>query len=128
MATSLLKELTSRPKLLFLGLTVAFIYLFTYSKLSPVTFNFRQLIGNDSEPRFPQIRPYTTIGPPKKTAITDTTGPPHQLIRSRRNGSSDWSTTSLPLQRLQIFHWSIKNSAFEVDFDWSIKNSSLAHI
>ena len=51
-----------------------------------------------------------------------------QLIRSRRNGSSDWSTTSLPLQRLQIFHWSIKNSAFEVGFDWSIKNSSLAHI
>ena len=72
MATSLLKELTSRPKLLFLGLTVAFSYLFTYSKLSPVTFNFRQLVGNDSEPRFPQIRPYTTIGPPHKTAITDT--------------------------------------------------------
>ena len=78
MATSLLKELTSRPKLLFLGLIVAFIYLFTYSKLSPVTFNFRQLVSNDSEPQFPQIRPYTTIGPPNKTAITDTTGPPHK--------------------------------------------------
>ena len=41
-----------------------------------------------------------------------------QLIRSRRNGSSDWSVTSLPLRWLQIFHWPIKNSAFEVGFHW----------
>ena len=72
MAAWLLKELTSRQKLLLLGLIVAFIYLSLYSKLSPVTFNFRQLFGNDSEPRFPQIRPYTSTGPPNKTAITDT--------------------------------------------------------
>ena len=72
MAASFLKELMSRQKLLFLGLIVAFIYLFLYSKLSPVTFNFRQLVGNDSEPRFPPIRPYTTTGPQNKTAITDT--------------------------------------------------------
>ena len=72
MALSSSKEWTSRQKLLFLCLTVALMYLFLYSKLSPVAFNFRRLAGNDSESRFPQIRPYTTTGPPNKTAITDT--------------------------------------------------------